>query len=64
MGKPEEPEYLTPQEAAAILKVPLSWVYSRTRRGTLPGQRKLGKYIRIRRRELLTWVESQGSSVS
>ncbi len=57
-------EYLTPQQAAALLQVPVSWVYARTRAGTFPGQRKIGKYVRIFKAELLQWVESQHSTVS
>ena len=45
----DDDELLTPSELARILKVPLSWVYGRTRRRR--GERlphiRLGKYIRF-----------------
>ena len=51
--------FLTPQQAAALLQVPVSWVYNRTRTGSFPGQRRIGKYVRIHKGELLEWVEAQ-----
>ncbi len=51
---------LTVQEVAAILRVPVSWVYGRMRsrsRERLPGYR-LGKYWRFQKEEVLTWVAS------
>jgi excisionase family DNA binding protein len=52
---------LTVEETAALLRVPVSWVYERTRRRTmdrLPGFR-LGKYWRFRESDLLAWIERQ-----
>ena len=59
---------LTVHEVADLLQVPVSWVYGRTRKGSLeriPGYR-LGKYWRFRQDEVLAWVESQrrGSNVA
>jgi excisionase family DNA binding protein len=54
---------LTVEETAALLRVPISWVYERTRRRTadrLPGIR-LGKYWRFREADLLAWIECQRS---
>ena len=54
-------ELLTFKEVAALLRVPVSWVYDRTRKRSidrLPGIR-LGKYWRFRQTEVLAWVESQ-----
>jgi excisionase family DNA binding protein len=56
-----EHRLLTVHEVAALLQVPVSWVYGRTRkrsRQRLPGYR-LGKYWRFRENEVLAWVESQ-----
>jgi excisionase family DNA binding protein len=52
-------ELLTVSEAAALLKVPMSWVYERTRRRGLERipHFKLGKYLRFSQRELLDWLE-------
>ena len=52
---------LTIEEVAELLKVPISWVYERTRRRTLdriPGFR-LGKYWRFRESDVLAWLERQ-----
>lgn len=51
--------FLTAHEVAALLRVPVSWVYGRVReRSTepLPGYR-LGKYWRFREQEIVAWVK-------
>ena len=52
-------ELLTVAEVAALLKLPVSWVYERTRRSGLERipHFKLGKYLRFSEREVLQWVE-------
>jgi excisionase family DNA binding protein len=45
-------ELLTPKELAGVLKVPLSWVYEKSRQGILPTHR-IGKYIRFNLEEVL-----------
>ena len=62
-GVHQVPDYLTPQQAASLLQVPISWVYNKTRTGSFPGQRRVGKYVRIHRGELLEWVERQRGRV-
>lgn len=47
--------WLTIDEAAALIRVPKSWLYERTRLNTVPHV-KLGKYLRFDREELLTWA--------
>lgn len=52
---------LTIEEVAAMLSVPVSWVYERTRRRTvnrIPGFR-LGKYWRFREADIFAWIERQ-----
>ena len=54
-------ELMTVSEIAAVLKVPVSWVYERTRR---PGIEqlphvKLGKYLRFSIPEVRTWLQQQ-----
>ncbi|HLW82566.1 MAG TPA: helix-turn-helix domain-containing protein [Candidatus Acidoferrales bacterium] len=52
---------LSIEDVAEILKLPVSWVYDRTRRRSLdriPGFR-LGKYWRFRRAEIMEWIERQ-----
>jgi len=54
---------LTVEEVAELLKVPVSWVYDRTRSGgvnRIPGFR-LGKYWRFQEAEILAWLERQRS---
>lgn len=54
----EEGQLLTVQEVAALLNVPVTWVYGRTRKRSserLPSYR-LGKYWRFREHEILEWV--------
>jgi excisionase family DNA binding protein len=51
-------EFLTVQQVAELLQVPVSWVYGRMRKRSverLPGYR-LGKYWRFDKREVLAWV--------
>jgi excisionase family DNA binding protein len=53
-------ELLTVSEVATALKVPVSWVYERTRRsGTdqMP-HFKLGKYLRFRWSAVREWLEN------
>ncbi len=52
---------LTIEDVAELLKLPVSWVYERTRRrgiGRIPGFR-LGKYWRFRATEIRAWLEQQ-----
>ena len=42
-------------EAAALLSVPKSWLYERTRTNSVPHM-KLGKYLRFDRQEFLAWA--------
>jgi excisionase family DNA binding protein len=48
--------WLTVQEAAELLRVPVSWLYERTRTNSVPHV-KLGKYLRFDRDELNAWLE-------
>jgi len=52
------PKLLTVPEVAELLRVPVSWVYARTRTRELPVY-KLGRHIRFPREELLAWIDSQ-----
>ena len=51
-------ELLKPEQAAALLKVPVSFIYERTRLNSIPVKR-VGKYVRIPKAELLAWVDAQ-----
>jgi len=52
-------DLLTVTEVAQLLKVPVSWVYERTRRrgfDRIP-HFKLGKYLRFSEREVAAWLQ-------
>jgi len=54
-------ELLTVKDVAELLRVPVSWVYDRTRKRSLdrlPGIR-LGKYWRFREADIEEWIERQ-----
>jgi excisionase family DNA binding protein len=48
--------WMTVQEAADLLRVPVSWLYERTRTNSVPHV-KLGKYLRFDRDELTAWID-------
>lgn len=57
-------ELLTIREMAERLKVPVSWLYARTRQtgpGTMP-RIKVGKYLRFRIDEVMDWLRKQSES--
>jgi len=57
-GTRHEGQLLTVQEVANLLRVPVSWVYGRTRKRSLerlPAYR-LGKYWRFRETEVMEWI--------
>ena len=52
---------LTPEEAAEILRVKLSWLYQHTRRRAqdrIPFV-KIGRYLRFREQDLVAYIESR-----
>lgn len=49
---------VTPRELAAILKVPVSWLYRRTSQGSIPHV-KLGHYVRFNVQEVLAHFQAQ-----
>ena len=55
-------DLLTVQEAAALLKVPRTWLYARTCESSdldrLPFYR-FGRLIRFKRAEIIAWAERQ-----
>lgn len=55
-------EYLTAVELAQKLKVPISWIYDRTRKDgpeKIPHY-KIGKYIRFSESEVLEYMRDKG----
>jgi excisionase family DNA binding protein len=51
----DEPEILTPQEAAEFLRVPLLTVQRQAKAGKIPG-RRIGKEWRFSRTVLIKWM--------
>lgn len=47
---------MSASEVAALLGVPISWVYEQSRRGAIPTV-TLGRYRRYRREAIEAWVE-------
>jgi len=55
-------ELLTVEEMAARLKVPVSWIYSRTRiKGSdaMPGVLRCGKYLRLNPSVIIPWIKTK-----
>ena len=48
----------TIQEATEILRIPISWLYERTRRNAIPC-RRLGKYVRFTEGDLAKIISAQ-----
>ena len=53
------PIYLTPDEAASVLRTTRKAIYVRIERQQLPGVKRLGKRILIRSATLLEWLDQQ-----
>ena len=55
---PKLERLLTPEEAAALLQVPVSWMYQHTRRRSLDRIPfiKVGHYVRFREEDLLSYI--------
>ena len=62
MDKTQTIEHLlTPEEAAEILRVKVSWLYQHTRRRSqdrIPFV-KVGRYLRFREQDLLAYIEGR-----
>lgn len=59
MTAPATAEFLTVEEVADLLRVPVSTVYRWRATGTGPQARRIGRYLRYRRRDLEQWIDSQ-----
>ena len=53
---------LTVHEVSEILRVPVSWVYERTRNRSIP-MCKFGRHVRIPRKQLISWVEKKQTTM-
>ena len=50
----------TIEEAAEALRIPISWLYERTRRNAIPC-RRLGKYVRFTHHDLMEIISATES---
>ena len=55
---PKLERLLTPEEAAELLQVPISWMYQHTRRRSLDRIPfvKVGHYVRFREEDILSYI--------
>lgn len=53
---PQEPDVLTVEEVAALLRVDRKSIYAAVARGDVPGVLRLGRLIRFSRELVLRWV--------
>lgn len=51
-----DPEVLTVDEAAALLRVNRKTLYEAIRSGAIPGVRRIGRAIRVHRETMLRWM--------
>ena len=51
----------TIKEAAEVLRIPISWLYERTRRNAIPC-RRIGKYVRFTQQDLNEIISSDVQS--
>lgn len=61
----EKDQLLSVQDVAALLQVPVSWVYGRTRQRStdrIPGFR-LGKYWRFNRQDVTGWLAAKSTKL-
>jgi excisionase family DNA binding protein len=56
------PEFLTPDEVAALLRTTRKAVYAMIERHQLPGVRRIGRRVLVRRIELLHWLDHNCAS--
>ena len=59
IAKTIEPELLTINEAARVLRVGRSRAYLLASSGQMPGLIRIGRSIRVSRRALLAWIADQ-----
>jgi excisionase family DNA binding protein len=62
IGVDQLPVFLTPDEAADLLRTTRKAIYVRIERRQLPGVTRVGKRILIRTRLLLDWLDQQCAS--
>jgi excisionase family DNA binding protein len=56
MNISEMPDLLTVKDVANYLRVPISWVYERTRNRSIPIY-KIGNHVRVPKLDFICWLE-------
>ena len=56
------PLYLTPDEAASLLRTSRKAIYVKIERRQLPGVKRIGRRLLIRTEDLVSWLDQQGAS--
>jgi excisionase family DNA binding protein len=56
------PIYLTPDEAADLLRTSRKAIYVMVERRQLPGVARIGRRVLVRTESLLSWLDQQGAS--
>lgn len=56
------PHFLTPEDAAKLLRTTRKAIYTRIERRQLPGVKRIGRRVLIATETLLRWMHQQGSS--
>lgn len=56
--------YLTIEEVAELLRVPVRTLYHWRNTGTGPTAYRIGRYLRYRTREVEAWVDEQASTAT
>ena len=54
----DQERLIGPRDVSALYDLPLTWVYAKAEAGVLP-HFKIGKYIKFRPSEIVTWLEGQ-----
>lgn len=52
-------EWMTPEELADHLRIPVSTVYAWRYKGTGPKGSRVGRHVRFRRSDVDAWLEAQ-----
>ena len=58
-SEPASGVYLTADEAASMLRTTRKAFYALVERRLVPGVRRIGRRLLVRRSELITWIESK-----
>jgi excisionase family DNA binding protein len=61
MSPDDLPLYLTPDEAASVLRTSRKAIYVMVERRQLPGVVRIGRRVLVRTESLISWLDRQGA---